>query len=506
MGDSRPSRSVALCVLLATIGCVVPTLPKGSREPARELPDDFGVPGAPGVPGGPGALGGLDGVADGAPEVEPVTQLPWRELFDPRLAALIDVALRNNQELNILSLEIGISRYEIHAREGEYLPALGFGAGAGVEKVGERTSQGAADEANDVPEDLQDYSVGFFATWEVDVWKKLRNATKAATLRYLASVEGRRFAVTHLVAEIASSYYELLALDNELEVLEQNIQIQSDALEIVKLQKQAARVTELAVKRFEAEVFKNQSRRFSIRQRIIETENRLNFLVGRFPQAIERDATGFLDREPQQVQSGVPSQLLQNRPDVRRAELQLAAAELDVEVARARFYPSLEIEAGIGYESYELHHLAETPESVFYGLAAGLSAPVLNRRGIEADYRSADAMQMQAVQEYERTLLAAYNEVANHVAMIDNLDRSFELRSREVERLTDSIEISSGLFTSARADYMEVLLTRRDALDAQMELIETKEQRMSAMVHLYQALGGGWREPEGSSEEQEAGA
>lgn len=459
-----------LLVLVLT-GCVVPTPPVEPREADRSVPPTW----------------------DGSEDAGNSADVSWEEFFDPQLSALIDVALLNNQELNILSLEIGIAENEILARRGEYLPRVGVGAGAGIEKVGEFTSQGAADEATDLPTNLPDFRAGFFASWEVDVWGRLRKATKAAAYRYMASVEGRRFAVTRLVAELASSWYELQALDAQLEVLEQNIQLQQDALEVVRLQKQAGRVTELAVRRFEAEVLKNQSRRYSIRQSILQTENRVNFLVGRFPQPIARDIGDFIELDPESVQDGVPSQLLENRPDVRRAELELSAAELDVDVARARFYPSLEIEAEVGYESYSLHHLLETPESLFYGVGAGLFAPLLNRNTIEAGYFTANAMQMQAVLEYERTILAAYNEVANQLAMIGNLEQSLDLRSQEVARLTQSIEISTGLFTSARADYMEVLLTRRDALNAEMELIETKLRRMSAMVNLYQALGGGWR-------------
>lgn len=463
----------ALC-LCALQGCTVPERTIEMRAADTTVPETW----------------------DGSAETENAAAETWSAFFDPDLSALIGLALENNQELEILALEIGVAQNEVLARRGEYLPRLDFGARAGVEKVGETTSQGVSDAVNGVPEHLQDYQLGFFASWEVDVWKKLRNATKAATYRALASVEERKFAVTRLVAEIADSYYELLALDSQLAVLRENVAIQQDALEVVRLQKEAAKVTELAVQRFEAEVLKNQSLRFSIQQRIVETENRINFLVGRYPQQVRRSAAGFIDLAPSVVRTGVPAQLLENRPDVRRAELELAAAELDVEVAKARFYPSLALDAGLGYEAYRLGSLTETPESTFYGLMAGLVAPVLNRKAIEAAYSTASAVQMQAVLGYERTILGAFGEVANRMAMIENLDQSLALRAQEVERLTESIAISTGLFTSARADYMEVLLTRRDALNAQMELIETKQRRMSATVHLYQALGGGWRMPE----------
>ena len=421
-------------------------------------------------------------------------QLAYNAFFtDPKLTALIETALTNNQELNIVALEIDIAKTEIMTREGEFLPRLDFKVGAGIEKVGKYTSQGAADEANGVPEHLADFQLGFSASWEIDIWSKLRNATKAATLRYLGSVEGRKFAVSVLVAEIAESYYELLALDGQLDVLKQNISIQKSALEVVRLQKEAARVSELAVKRFEAEVLKNQSRLFTVQQQIVEAESRINFLVGRFPQTIDRSTESFATLVPATVHAGIPYQLLENRPDVKRAELALGAAKLDVKVAKAAFLPKLGIGANIGYQSFDFLKMLATPASLLYSAGADLLVPLLNRKGLNADYYAANAKQMQAVVAYERAILKAYIEVANRVKLIGNLEQSYALRSQEVEKLNESVDISSRLFNSARADYMEVLLTRRDALESQMELIELRKQQMTSVVGLYQALGGGWR-------------
>jgi multidrug efflux system outer membrane protein len=418
----------------------------------------------------------------------------WSEFFsDPKLRALIDTALKNNQELNIQVQEVIIAKAEIMARQGEYLPTLDARVGAGIEKVGKYTSQGAADEANGVPKHLQHYDFGFAASWEVDIWGKLRNAAKAANLRYLSSIEGKNFMVTQLVAELASSYYELITLDNRLEVLKRNIEIQQNALQVVKLQKEAARVSQLAVQRFEAEVLKNQSRQFALEQQRVEAENRINFLLGRYPQAVARSSRNFKDPLPNVVRTGIPSRLLDDRPDVRQAELELEAAQLDVKSAKAAFYPSLSLDAGIGYESFNIAHLVNTPASLLYNLAGNLVAPLLNRKAIKAQYFSANARQLEAVFNYERTLLQAFTEVVNKLSMVKNLEQSYQLQSKQVDTLVQSIEVSNVLFQSARADYMEVLLTRRDTLDAEMELIETRNQQMHALVAIYQALGGGWR-------------
>ncbi|KIC93018.1 TolC family protein [Flavihumibacter solisilvae] len=427
-------------------------------------------------------------------------KMPWKEYFtDPNLAALIDTALRNNQELNITLQEIEISRNEIRARKGEYLPFVGVKVGTGVEKVGRYTSRGAMEATTEIkpgkemPEPLTDQLVAAYASWELDIWHKLRNAKKAAVDRYLSSIEGKNFLVTNLVAEVANSYYELVALDNELEIVKQNIEIQRNALEIVKFQKEATRVTELAVRKFEAEVLHTTSLQYDIMQQITETENRINFLLGRHPQPIARNQHAFDTLAPTNIHAGIPSQLLSNRPDIRRYELELAATKLDVKVARARFFPSVGISASLGYQAFNPSYLLKTPESLLYSLAGDLAAPLINRNAIKADYYNANARQVQAVFNYERSIVNAYFEVANQLAKIGNLEKKYDLKSKQVDALTQSIEISNDLFKSARADYMEVLLTQRDALDSKFELVETRKQQMSAMVNIYQALGGGWK-------------
>ncbi len=427
------------------------------------------------------------------------SKVKWQKYFtDPFLNSLIDSALKNNQELNITLQEIEIARNEVRARKGEYLPTIGLGAGAAVDKTGRYTSKGSSEANIDIkpgtatPDPLPNYMLGAYANWEVDIWSKLRNAKKAAFNRYMSTASGKNFLVTNLIAEIANSYYELLALDNQLDIIKQNIDIQSNALEIVRLEKASGRVTELAVKRFEAQVLNTRSLQFEIQQKIVETENRINFLIGRSPQAIERNAAAFNNLVPNSIYAGIPAQLLDNRPDVKQAELALTAAKLDVKSAKARFYPSLAITAGVGFQAFDAGYLIKAPESLLYSLAGDLTAPLINRNGIKAAYYSANAKQIQAVYNYERAILKAYIEVVNQLSNINNLNKTYDLKLQEVDALNQSVIISNNLFRSARADYMEVLLTQRDALEARFDLIDTKKQQMNAMVNIYRALGGGW--------------
>lgn len=426
--------------------------------------------------------------------------IKWNSFFtDPNLVTLIDSALHNNKELNITLQEIQIAQNEVRARKGEYLPNLGVGIASGIEKVGEYTTRGANEKNDEIvegkknPEVVPDFMVGAFASWEIDIWKKLRNAKKSAYYRYLGSVDGKNWVMTNLIAEIADSYYELLALDNQLEIIKKNIEIQSDALEIVKQQKLAAQTTELAVKKFEAEVAHTKSMQYDIQQLIVVTENKINFLIGRFPQHITRSTDIFLQTPAPILTAGVPSQLLTNRSDVRQAENELVASKLDVKVAKAKFYPSLTLRAGVGFQSFNLKYFIQTPQSMLFNVLGDLIAPLVNRNAIKAEYYSANSKQIQAAYKYEQAIINAYVEVANQLSSSSNLTESLKLRTEQVNALNASISIASNLFKSAEADYMEVLMTQRDALEAKFELVETKMNQLKTSVNLYKALGGGWK-------------
>ena len=427
-------------------------------------------------------------------------QTSWKTYFtDPYLAVLIDTALHNNQDLNVTLQDIQIANNEILNRQGAYKPFVALGGGVGIDKVPRYTSRGASDASTEIrpgtptPEVLPNLFFGPTATWEVDIWRKLRNAKKSAIASYLASVEGKSFVVTNLVAELASSYYELLSYDNQLAIIQTNIGVLNNALSITKQQKEAAKVTELAVQRFEAEVFKTQAHQYDVQQQIVQTENHINYLMGRFPQRVARSSVNFNQLNPPKIFVGIPTQLLDNRPDIRQAELNLQAAKLDVQVARANFYPTLTLSASLGVMAYNPLYLGNVPESIFASLAGGLAGPLINKNAIMATYRTASARQIQAIYTYERTVLNAYVEVANQLANIDNLEKKYEQKSNQVDALTRSTSISLRLFASARADYMEVLLTQRDVLESRIELIETRMQQMNALVNTYRALGGGWR-------------
>jgi multidrug efflux system outer membrane protein len=425
---------------------------------------------------------------------------PWRQFFtDPNLVALIEASLKNNQELMITLQDIEIARSGVLAKKGRLTPTVSAGIGAGVKKAGRYTSEGAGDATTDIepgreiPDPLGNFEGGLTANWEIDIWKKLRTEKESAVAHYLSTVEGKNFVLSNLIEEVADNYYELLALDNQLDIIQQYIKLQQRALEISKIQKEAAAATELAVKKFEAELAKSKATEYTIRQEITEKENEINALCGRYPQPIVRSKDSFMSTIPQTVYTGIPSQLLANRPDIKQAELELKASKLDVEAARKEFYPSLEISATLGLEAFKPSYLVKLPESMAASLVGELAGPLINKSAIKANFQTADARQIQALYEYDKSILNAYLDVANLMSKIKNIDQYYQLKSQETKSLEQSIDIANQLFRNSRADYLEVLLNQRDALDAKMELVEAKQKQLSTVVDIYKSLGGGWK-------------
>ena len=434
---------------------------------------------------------------NGATTPDSSAQLRVDEFFtDPQLLLLINDALAGNQDLKILAQDIRIADTEVLARRGAIFPFVTLGGRAGLERHSRYTLSGAVEDQLDYepgkgfPRPLPNFLVSADLTWQVDIWRRLRNARDAASLRYLATTEGRNYVVTRLVAEVAENYYGLQAFDQRMAILDQTIALQEQSLEVAKKLKEAGRGTELGVQRFEAEVRRNQSEKLIVQQEIIETENRLNYLAGRFPQPVPRATAGFLELDLPAIRVGMPAELLRNRPDIRQAELDIQAAGLDVKVARAAFYPNLDITAGIGYEAFNPRYLF-MPDAFVANAVAGLVAPVVNRTAIQAAFSAADARQLQALYNYQRVVLDAFREVVNRVSMAENYRKSIEIKRQQLKALETSVDVATKLFQSARAEYIEVLLAQRDMLEARTVLIETKRLQLSAVVNAYQALGGG---------------
>ncbi len=429
-----------------------------------------------------------------------MASIRWNSFFsDPNLVALIDSALKNNYELLTTIQDIEIAKNGIRIKHANLLPKVNGAVGLGLEKTGRYTAAGAGNASTkiiddtEVPEPIGDIFLGFRASWEADIWGKLHNAKKIAVLRYFQSKEGRNFLITNLVAEIANSYFELLALDNQLDIIKQAIELQKNELEVLKIQKDAAKASELGVKQFEALVYNSQAQEFGILQSITETENKINFLLGRYPQNIAREKGLFTSPALKLIKVGIPPQLLQNRPDIRKAELEVEAAKLDVQIARAEFLPSIGITGILGVQGFKPKYIIPNFQNLAFNFVGDLAAPFINRNAIKAEFKNATANQLSVLFNYQKTVLNGYVEVYNEMSNIKNLGKFYEVKNKETQTLIVSIEVAKDLFKSARANYLEVLTVQRDALSAKLELVEAKKNQWIAVTNIYKALGGGWK-------------
>jgi outer membrane protein, multidrug efflux system len=438
--------------------------------------------------------------------VEPSTNnamLAWREYFtDSLLTGYIDLLLKSNLDLKMALQRVNMAGANIAVSKGALLPTLSAVTSVGQQRFGEYTMDGVGNfdtnfsnnitKDRRIPINLPDYYVGFQSSWEADVWGKLRDRKKAASARFFASEKARHLIQTILVAEVARHYYSLVALDSKLTIIRENVKLQETAVILIDAQKAAGRATELAVKQFTAQLLNTQSLEALVQQEIISHENELNLLLGRYPQRIARGESILRQALPRSLQTGLPSQLLTQRPDVKLAEFQLLASRFDVSAARAAFLPSLNLTAGLGLQSFTTSVLFNVPTSSAYSILGGLTAPLFNRNMIRAEYRRASATQLEAFYAYQQSILTGYQEVTTQLNKIDNLQKSYQFKSREVKTLEEGVSISKDLFVAGLASYLEVVTAQKSVLAAEFDAIDSKQLQFNATIDLYRALGGGW--------------
>ncbi|TWI81600.1 NodT family efflux transporter outer membrane factor (OMF) lipoprotein [Lacibacter cauensis] len=423
-----------------------------------------------------------------------------QELFtDPHLKQLIDTAIANNYDLQMALQRIRIAQSDVLLGNGALKPRVDASVVSALRRYGLYTMDGAGNASTFmlpgkiVPTNLPDYFPSFQSSWEIDLWGKLKNRKKAAVSRYLASTEGKNFIVTNLVSDLAIAYYELQAIDETIRIIDETIALQQQAFEIIQAKKEAAVLNELAVKQFEAQLINLQAFRISLQQQVIETESRINLLTGRLPQKIIRSKTFAATSLANTIKAGVPAALLEQRPDIRQAALLVRATKADVAAAKAAYYPSLNITAGIGYQAFRPDLLFQTPQSLAYSLVGNLAAPLVNRAGIKAAFNTATAAQQESLYQYSKTIVHAYTEVYNGLIRADNLKEVYRLKTDETTTLSESILVAQELFRTGRATYLEVLYAQQNTLKAKLELVETRKQQLFTSIQLYKSLGGGWR-------------
>jgi multidrug efflux system outer membrane protein len=420
---------------------------------------------------------------------------------DTKLVALIDTAIQNNLDLKMAIQRIEMTRSNVLLAKGALLPSVSAEVSGGGRKFGDYTMDGVGnydtnfspniDSDRKLPAPfLPDYFAGLRSSWEVDIWGKLKTQRRAAYTRFLASDKARQAITTSLVAQVASLYYQLLNLDTELDIIRKNIVLQQTAVETIGIQKEAGRANELAVRQFRAQLLNTQSLEININQQIVDTENQLNLLLGRFPQPISRSSS--LDQSfPQQVQAGIPARMLRQRPDVQQAELEMLANYEDQQAARLAFLPSLNITAMLGFNAFK-SNLVFNPGSIAYSAIGGLAAPIINRKGLKAGQQRAEAASLESLYNYNKSILTGFQEVSTSLNKIENSRKITGFKMEEVSVLQQAVSTSRDLFLTGYASYLEIIMAQRSVLEAELSLTTAQTNQYLALVELYRAVGGGW--------------
>lgn len=435
-----------------------------------------------------------------------IADITWFDFFgDSMLTTLIDSAINNNFDMQTAIKNMDIANQTLRQARAAFLPEIESQLGGTIHQWRSRDfysnpSSRWYDQANSgTPPDFMylfqsQYLSSISLNWEVDIWGKMRRQNESALAQYLQTFEARKAIQTGLVAAIAEGYYNLLMLDAQLEVAQRNLRLNDSTLRIVRLQQSAGEVTALAIQQTESQMLLAQSLIPQLEQEIAIQENTLMALTGRTPNSVYRSST-LTDWQIEEVyHSGVPIQLLANRPDVREAELGLRAANAEVGVAQAYRYPTLTISASGGVNAMLPENWVNIPGALFGNLVSGLAQPIFTRRRLKTQHEIAKLERDKAEISFQQIVLDAVHEVTNALVMIEKLKEEYDITEQRVSTARLGVKNASLLFRAGEATYLEVITAQSNALTSELDLVRVKQQQLNAKVALYRALGGGWKE------------
>ena len=415
-----------------------------------------------------------------------MADVSWRELFtDPLLVGYIEEGLENNLDIRIALQQMDIAEAYMKQGRAAYFPTLGLQAQAAHQEMSKNTTMGAL-----VDGSTQQFDLTANLTWEADIWGKIRSADRASQASYLQSVAAHQAVKTELIANIATIYYQLLALDEQMRITEITISNRISSLETTRALKDAGVVNEVGVKQTEAQLYRAQAVLVDLENASRLLENTMSILLGNAPHQIERGELSdqYIDTE---LKVGVPVQLLRNRPDVIAAEYSLVSAFEMTNVARSNFYPSIRLTATGGFQSTDIADLLDT-NSMFANLIGGLAQPIFNGRQIRSEYEASQARQEQAYLNFRYAMINASREVSDALYNYQAASKTIDIKSQEFEAYDLATNYSEELLNYGLANYLEVLTARENALNSRLELINAEVEQLLSIVDLYQALGGGW--------------
>jgi NodT family efflux transporter outer membrane factor (OMF) lipoprotein len=417
-----------------------------------------------------------------------LANVSWDKIFtDPLLQGYIKKGLENNLDIKIAMQNLAAAEATMKQGKEGYFPTLSAGADWTHQELSRNSQMGSIVKNRSTNQ----YQLTGTLSWEADIWGKIRSNKRAANASFLQTSAANQAIKTQLIASIATTYYQLMSIDAQIKVAEATLINRDKSIATILQLKKAGNVTEVGVKQTEAQKYATQLIIADLKNNALLLENTLSILLGEAPKKIERSTFESQKIQPQ-ITLGVPANLLRNRPDVIASEYNLISNFEMTNVAKSGFYPSFKITATGGLQSIDLKEWFSA-NSVFANIVSGLTQPIFNQRQIKTKYEIAKANQEKAYIQFEQSLLTAGKEVSDALAQYNNETYKITVREKQVDALKKAASYSDELLTYGLANYLEVLTSKNDALNAELNLVDNKFQQYKAIIQLYKALGGGWQ-------------
>lgn len=424
-----------------------------------------------------------------------IGDLQWKTFFtDATLQKLIDSAIERNYDMQLAVKNIEASQLLFKQVKWNNVPEVALNVTANTQRPSDNSLTGLSLSQYDIgTKHIEDYSANVSLSWEADIWGKIHNQNKEALAAYLQTIEAKKAIQTNIVASVSQGYYNLLMLDVQLNIAKQNVKLNDSTLRIIKLQYDAGQVTLLAVQQAQAQQLTAAQFIPQFEQNITIQENALRILTGNLPGNIERSASLDDIKFPDVLSSGIPSALVSRRPDVKSAELALVSANAKVGITKASMYPTLDITASGGVNSFMANNWFNIPASLFGVVGGSVIQPIFQHKELKTQYQVAQVEREESVLKFRQTVLNAVGEVSDALVKVEKLKAQQNIVANQVNTLNQATSNANLLFKNGMANYLEVITAQSNVLQSQLQLATIKRDELSAVSDLYRSLGGGWK-------------
>jgi len=424
-----------------------------------------------------------------------IADIQWKNFFtDATLQKLIDSAIAKNYDMQIAVKNIDASQLLFKQVKWNYVPEVALNVTANTSRPSDNSLNGLSiSQYNIGTKHVEDYSANLALSWEADIWGKIRNQSRQALAEYLQTAEAKKAIQTNIVASVSQGYYNLLMLDAQLDIAKKNVKLNDSTIRIIRLQYDAGQVTLLAVQQAEAQQQAAAQLVPQFERNVAVQENALSILVGRLPDAIERNGTLNDVKFPETLTAGVPSAIVSRRPDIRTQELALTIANAKVGITKSEMYPALRITASGGVNSFKASNWFNIPASLFGIVAGSIATPLLDHKQLSTTYKVAQIDREKTVLQFRQSVLNAVGEVSDALVKIDKLKQEQAIAANRVKTLQQATTNASMLFKNGLANYLEVITAQGNVLQGELALATIKRDELSATAELYRSLGGGWK-------------